>query len=313
MKENKTKIMNQNPYERSIGELDLSLRPREIFENEGIENVGQLLEKSEGELLKLSYFGRKSLHEVKEVLSEQGYSLRGRERVQNLREYRNRIECILARRPEIIFEGGKEYGLFGQHPTFYFQDSAEIVKEKIVGSDQLEDRLEGSIFSMIFNDLSNPVSETYLREGGLSYRLQFADESDLIQARRITIGSGKKVRYKLASKSHKLRGEVLLEKPVQSSIMFDERIPVDKYGTVKDLLEKAKPYQRLVKEIYKRIVNEEDLVKAEWALRDGELFMHRLEFLNLIVESNLPLIYHANVKRATRNNLAGYAIQRETK
>jgi DNA-directed RNA polymerase subunit alpha len=58
-----------------VDELELSVRPANCLKNMGIRLVGELVQKSEAELLKTKNFGRKSLAEIKEILSSMGLSL----------------------------------------------------------------------------------------------------------------------------------------------------------------------------------------------------------------------------------------------
>ena len=58
-----------------MDELDLSVRSANCLQNAGIEYIWQLVERSEAEMLKTKNFGRKSLNEIKELLSELGLSL----------------------------------------------------------------------------------------------------------------------------------------------------------------------------------------------------------------------------------------------
>jgi DNA-directed RNA polymerase subunit alpha len=60
---------------KRVDELDLSVRSANCLQNAGIEYVWQLVEKTEAEMLKTKNFGRKSLNEIKEILSELGLSL----------------------------------------------------------------------------------------------------------------------------------------------------------------------------------------------------------------------------------------------
>ena len=60
-----------------ISDLALSVRSGNCLQAENIETIGDLLEKSEEELLQLRNFGRTSLTEVKEKLAELGLRLRG--------------------------------------------------------------------------------------------------------------------------------------------------------------------------------------------------------------------------------------------
>ncbi len=60
---------------KRVDELDLSVRSANCLQNAGIEHIWQLVEKTEAEMLKTKNFGRKSLNEIKELLSELGLSL----------------------------------------------------------------------------------------------------------------------------------------------------------------------------------------------------------------------------------------------
>ena len=65
---------NDNLY-RSVEELELSVRSANCLKNAEINKIYQLVQKTEAEMLKTKNFGRKSLNEIKEVLSEMGLSL----------------------------------------------------------------------------------------------------------------------------------------------------------------------------------------------------------------------------------------------
>jgi DNA-directed RNA polymerase subunit alpha len=65
---------NDNLY-RSVEELELSVRSANCLKNADINKIWQLVSKTEAEMLKTKNFGRKSLNEIKEVLSEMGLSL----------------------------------------------------------------------------------------------------------------------------------------------------------------------------------------------------------------------------------------------
>ena len=65
--------------EKPIEDLDLSERPRNCLKRAQVNSVGELLEKSEDDLLAITNFGQKSLDEVIEKLDERGLSLRTRE------------------------------------------------------------------------------------------------------------------------------------------------------------------------------------------------------------------------------------------
>jgi DNA-directed RNA polymerase subunit alpha len=68
------KEFNENLY-RNVDELELSVRSANCLKNADIIKIYQLVQKTEGEMLKTKNFGRKSLNEIKEVLSEMGLSL----------------------------------------------------------------------------------------------------------------------------------------------------------------------------------------------------------------------------------------------
>ena len=65
---------NENLY-RSVEELELSVRSANCLKNAEILKLYQLVQKSEAEMLKTKNFGRKSLNEIKEVLTDMGLSL----------------------------------------------------------------------------------------------------------------------------------------------------------------------------------------------------------------------------------------------
>ncbi|QQG35041.1 MAG: DNA-directed RNA polymerase subunit alpha [Deltaproteobacteria bacterium] len=60
---------------RSVNELELSVRSSNCLANANIRLIGDLVQKTESEMLKTKNFGRKSLKEIKEILSEMGLSL----------------------------------------------------------------------------------------------------------------------------------------------------------------------------------------------------------------------------------------------
>ena len=65
---------NENLY-RSIEELELSVRSANCLKNANIKYIWELVQKTEAEMLKTKNFGRKSLNEIKEILSEMGLGL----------------------------------------------------------------------------------------------------------------------------------------------------------------------------------------------------------------------------------------------
>ena len=57
---------------RSVEELELSVRSYNCLKNAGIQTIGELVQKTESEMLRTKNFGRKSLNEIKEILYEHG-------------------------------------------------------------------------------------------------------------------------------------------------------------------------------------------------------------------------------------------------
>lgn len=66
--------VNENLY-RSVEDLELSVRSANCLRNADIKYIGELVQKTEAEMLKTKNFGRKSLNEIKQLLSEMGLSL----------------------------------------------------------------------------------------------------------------------------------------------------------------------------------------------------------------------------------------------
>jgi DNA-directed RNA polymerase subunit alpha len=66
--------LNENLF-RSVDELELSVRSANCLQNANIKTIGDLVQRSEAEMLKTKNFGRKSLKEIKEILAEMGLSL----------------------------------------------------------------------------------------------------------------------------------------------------------------------------------------------------------------------------------------------
>jgi DNA-directed RNA polymerase subunit alpha len=65
---------NDNLF-RGVDELELSVRSANCLKNADIRHIGELVQRTEQEMLKTKNFGRKSLNEIKEILSEMGLSL----------------------------------------------------------------------------------------------------------------------------------------------------------------------------------------------------------------------------------------------
>jgi DNA-directed RNA polymerase subunit alpha len=66
--------LNDNLF-RSVDELELSVRSANCLQNANITLIGELVQKTEQDMLKTKNFGRKSLKEIKEILSTMGLSL----------------------------------------------------------------------------------------------------------------------------------------------------------------------------------------------------------------------------------------------
>ena len=66
--------LNENLY-RPIEDLDLSVRSANCLQNANIRFIGELVQRTEAEMLKTKNFGRKSLNEIKETLADMSLSL----------------------------------------------------------------------------------------------------------------------------------------------------------------------------------------------------------------------------------------------
>lgn len=66
--------LNENLFRR-IDELELSVRSSNCLENANIKYIGELVLRSENEMLRTKNFGRKSLNEIKEIITDMGLSL----------------------------------------------------------------------------------------------------------------------------------------------------------------------------------------------------------------------------------------------
>jgi DNA-directed RNA polymerase subunit alpha len=66
--------LNPNLF-KSVDELELSVRSANCLQNANIRFIGELVMKTEGEMLKTKNFGRKSLNEIKDTLGSMGLSL----------------------------------------------------------------------------------------------------------------------------------------------------------------------------------------------------------------------------------------------
>ena len=66
--------LNEN-LDKSVEELELSVRSYNCLKNANIRTIRELVQKTEGEMLKTKNFGRKSLNEIKDILATMGLSL----------------------------------------------------------------------------------------------------------------------------------------------------------------------------------------------------------------------------------------------
>jgi DNA-directed RNA polymerase subunit alpha len=73
-KEKKEEKLNENLF-RSVSELELSVRSSNCLKNANITLIGELVQRTEPEMLKTKNFGRKSLNEIKAILEDMGLSL----------------------------------------------------------------------------------------------------------------------------------------------------------------------------------------------------------------------------------------------
>lgn len=73
-KDHKNASLNENLF-RSVDDLELSVRSANCLKNANIRFIGELVVRTEAEMLKTKNFGRKSLNEIKEILAEMGLGL----------------------------------------------------------------------------------------------------------------------------------------------------------------------------------------------------------------------------------------------
>jgi DNA-directed RNA polymerase subunit alpha len=66
--------LNENLY-RTVEDLELSVRSANCLKNANITYIGELVQRTEAEMLKTKNFGRKSLNEIKQLLEEMELSL----------------------------------------------------------------------------------------------------------------------------------------------------------------------------------------------------------------------------------------------
>ncbi|MDP9264082.1 MAG: DNA-directed RNA polymerase subunit alpha [Acidobacteriota bacterium] len=99
----KPEIRNEN-LNRSVEELELSVRSYNCLKNANIQTIGELVQRSEAEMLKTKNFGRKSLNEIKEILANMGLSLGMR-----IDEQGNAVPAAPSAAPGVPGGGGEQY------------------------------------------------------------------------------------------------------------------------------------------------------------------------------------------------------------
>jgi DNA-directed RNA polymerase subunit alpha len=73
-KEDEKPSLNENLF-KTVDSLELSVRAANCLENANIKYIGELVTRTESDMLKTKNFGRKSLNEIKDILAEMGLSL----------------------------------------------------------------------------------------------------------------------------------------------------------------------------------------------------------------------------------------------
>jgi DNA-directed RNA polymerase subunit alpha len=66
--------LNENLF-KTVDELELSVRSANCLQNADVRYIGELVQRTEAEMLKTKNFGRKSLNEIRELLTDMGLSL----------------------------------------------------------------------------------------------------------------------------------------------------------------------------------------------------------------------------------------------
>ena len=107
--------LNDNLF-RPVSELELSVRSANCLQNAKITLIGELVQKTEGEMLKTKNFGRKSLNEIKAILDDMGLSL-----------------------------GMKLNDFPAVEETEVGEDGEDLVEEAVPGEDLVEEAVPGEI------------------------------------------------------------------------------------------------------------------------------------------------------------------------
>lgn len=77
---------------RSVNELELSVRSANCLKNADIQTIADLVQRSEGDMLKTKNFGRKSLNEIKDILGEMGLGFGMKIDMEKLKAYENSLQ-----------------------------------------------------------------------------------------------------------------------------------------------------------------------------------------------------------------------------
>ena len=112
---------------KKVDELELSVRSANCLKNDNIIYIGDLVQKTEAEMLRTPNFGRKSLNEIKEVLASHGPAPRHGHPRLAAGEYRGNGEEARAGNARLIrraFRSGSRKGRWKQRSFFYCRGEA---------------------------------------------------------------------------------------------------------------------------------------------------------------------------------------------
>jgi DNA-directed RNA polymerase subunit alpha len=88
---------------KSVDELELSVRSANCLQNANIASIAELVTKTESEMLKTKNFGRKSLNEIKEILTEMGLGLGLKlDHIPELQPYLNKVKGAMPQADEMV-------------------------------------------------------------------------------------------------------------------------------------------------------------------------------------------------------------------
>ncbi len=112
-------LLRNDNLNRSVEELELSVRSYNCLKNANIQTIGELVQKTEAEMLKTKNFGRKSLNEIKEILAQMGLSLGMKideQRQRGSRTDEHSAGCRAGRQLQPLRRRGRAAG-FGRPPA----------------------------------------------------------------------------------------------------------------------------------------------------------------------------------------------------